>query len=216
MSEGSRQPHHTPGSSPVTINESWEKIERWLARYAPAEELPGSAGRDDVARLCDQIGIQLPPDVEQSLLRRNGSGLVTIVPPGFVLYGVDEIARSEGRFDKGDEPVYVPIGSLGPLEMIVDTRTGRIGSHDSVDGCFWSDDPLWASFSTVLAFVADALDSPPPWIAMLPGEEEWEATYEDADFPGTLVWTEEPNAPVDWDMDSLARQFGPLGGSNGS
>lgn len=200
----------------MTINESWEKIERWLARYAPEEELPGPAGLDDIARLSDQIGVQLPPDVEQSLLRHNGSGFVTIVPPGYALYGVDEIARSKGHFTEGEESVYVPIAHIGRTEKIVDTRTGRIGGHDVEWGFVWGDDPLWASFSTVLAFVADVLDSPPPWIAMLPGEEEWEATHQDADFPGTLSWTEEPDGPVDWDMDSLARQFGPLGGSNSS
>ncbi|MGI5195949.1 SMI1/KNR4 family protein [Streptomyces sp. CA-288835] len=204
----------------MTVDESWEKIERWLARYAPEDKLPGPASPDDIARLSDQIGVRLPPDVEQSLLRHNGSGFVTIVPPGVVLYGVDEIAReiarSKGRFTKGEESVYVPIGNIGSWEEIVDTRTGRIGSYDPEQGCFWEDDPLWASFSTVLAFVADVLDSPPPWIAMLPGEEEWEATYQDAVFPGTLSWTEELDGPVVWDMDSLARQFGPLGGNNGN
>ncbi|MGX1909562.1 SMI1/KNR4 family protein [Streptomyces phaeochromogenes] len=197
----------------MTVDESWEKVERWIARYAPEDELPEPAAREDIARLSDQAGIRLPPDIEQSLLRHNGSGLVTVVPPGFVLYGVDEIARSytEWHVLKSDEPVYVPIGSLGPLEMTVDTRTGHIGSYDPVQGYVRDADPLGASFSALLEFVADALDSSPPWIAMLPGEEEWEATHEDADFPGTLSWTDEPDESgeaADWDTNSLNRQFG--------
>lgn len=177
----------------MSINDSWEKIEQWLVRYAPEDELPAPATSDGITRL-HSLNIQVPQDIEQSLLRHDGSGYVAVIPPRFSLYSIDKIveAYTEGPFYKEGESVYFPIGGIGGLEMVVDIRTGRIGSHDPVQGFFWDEDPLWMSFSQVLAFVADVLHSPPPWIAMLPGDEEWEATHEHADFPGTLVWTEDP------------------------
>jgi hypothetical protein len=62
--------------------------------------------------------------------------------------------------------------------------------HSAV-GFVWERDPLWRSFAGALDFVGNLLASPPPWIAILPGGDEWEVTDRDPDFPGTLVWTED-------------------------
>ncbi|MFC7304751.1 SMI1/KNR4 family protein [Streptomyces monticola] len=183
----------------MTVNESWEKIESWLGRYAPEDELPGPATQGELDRLQERIGLQLPSDVRESLLRHNGSGLVEVIPIGYTLYDVGSIAEAYvgadgARSQQGAKPHGVAIGCLGRTQLIVDTVTGQIGKCDvefSATGYIGSDDPLWASLGSVLEFTANVLDSPPPWIATLPGDEEWEATNESPDFPGTLVWTEE-------------------------
>ncbi len=202
----------------MSVTSAWEKIERWLALYAPEEELPGPADQSDLTRLYDRIGVQLPPDVEQSLLRHNGSGLAEVIPPGYAVYGVEDIAGKylDRPFCKGAESLYVSIANIGALEMIVDTRNGRLGKHDPVQGYSWPSDPLWASFSVIFDFVAEVLDGPPPWIAVLYGEDEWEAIHDDPDFPGSLTWTEEPTEPVHWDIAALNREFGFTDDSNES
>ncbi|MFG2651302.1 SMI1/KNR4 family protein [Streptomyces sp. NPDC048436] len=188
----------------MTVEESWEKIERWIARYAPEEDsLPGPCAHADLERLYECLGVRLPEDVERSLLRHDGSGLTVILPPGFTLLGVDDIlakretwlryaAPDDSNLRKGDKPFLVPFAALSVTQLLVDTRTGRLGWWD-IEECFlWEEEPLWHSLTSALDFVGNLLASPPPWIAVLPGDEEWEVTDRDPDFPGTLVWTEDP------------------------
>lgn len=189
----------------MAIDESWVKIERWLASYAPDEKLPGPCGRSALDRLYERIGARLPEDVELSWLRHDGSGLVTIIPPGFQLYHIDAITNEVGR---EPDALAITIGNLGPTQLVAATRTGRIGTWDATEGYVWEEDALWASFARVLELVGNVLDSTPPWIAVLPGDEEWEATHDDPDFPGTLAWTEEPREEAEWDCKRLNREFG--------
>ncbi|MER5257123.1 hypothetical protein [Streptomyces sp. NPDC002855] len=206
----------------MAVAEAWEKIERWIAQQAPEEDpLPGPCTRRDLDRLYDRIGGRLPKDVEESLLRHDGSGFTTVIPPGFTLLGVEDILRNHATWlhyaredDRnlraGDKAFLVPVTELSVTKGLVDIRTGQLGWWDIEQGYMPPDGPLDASLSAVLEFVGNVLASPPPWIAILPGDEEWEATDVDPDFPGTLQWTEElpGGGTVEWDMERLNREFG--------
>ncbi|MEU7576736.1 SMI1/KNR4 family protein [Streptomyces sp. NPDC041068] len=188
----------------MSVQESWAKIEHWIAQHAPEEpELPGPCTREDLERLYGHLGVRLPEDVEQSLSRHDGSGLTDILPPGYTLLGIEGILENRATWLKyatpddanlaeEDKPFLVPVAELSVAKMMVDTRTGRLGSWDIEQGYFRSEDPLHASLSVALEFVGNLLASPPPWFATLPGDEEWEVTDRHPDFPGWLVWTEEP------------------------
>ncbi|MEU7576796.1 SMI1/KNR4 family protein [Streptomyces sp. NPDC041068] len=188
----------------MTVEESWAKIERWIAQQAPEEDpLPAPCTREDLQRLYEHLGLWLPEDVERSLLRHDGSGLTEILPPGYTLLGVEEILRNRSiwleyatpddtNLDLEDKTFLVPIAELSVTKLMVDTRTGRLGSWDIEEGYFLSTDPLRTSLSVALAFVGNLLASSPPWIVPLPGGGELEVTDVDPDFPGTLVWTDGP------------------------
>ncbi|ATM24804.1 hypothetical protein SMD44_p20021 (plasmid) [Streptomyces alboflavus] len=188
----------------MSVEESWAKIECWIAQHAPEEpELPGPCTCEDLESLYERLDVRLPEDVEQSLLRHDGSGLTEILPPGYTLLGIERILENRATWLKyatpddanlaeEDKPFLVPVAELSVEKLMVDTRTGRLGSWDIEQGYFSSTDPLRASLSAALDFVGNLLDSPRPWILPLPGGGELEATDMDLDFPGTLVWTEEP------------------------
>ncbi|MDG4857834.1 hypothetical protein P8605_06635 [Streptomyces sp. T-3] len=195
----------------MTVEASWDKIERWIARYALQEDplpaacclLPAACTRADLEILYGELGGRLPRDVEHSLLRHDGSGLTTILPPGYTLLSIEGIlqhrvtwlkytAPDDANLAEEDKPFLVPVAALSNIQLLVDTRTGRLGWWDIEQGFAWERDPLWSSFTSVMDFVGNLLSLPPPWIALLPGDEEWEVTDRDPDFPGTLVWTEDP------------------------
>jgi hypothetical protein len=101
-------------------------------------------------------------------------------------------APDDANLREGDKPFLVPFATLSVIQLLVDIRTGRIGEWDIEQGFAWRRDRLWRSFTSALDFVGSLLASPPPWIAILPGDDEWEVTNRDPDFPGTLVGTEDP------------------------
>ncbi len=186
------------------VDDSWKKIERWIAERAPQEDpLPAPCSHLDLESLYERLGVRLPDDLERSLLRHNGSGLTEILPPGFTLLSVDDIlenradwmkyaAPDDASLGEGDKPFLVPFAKLSRILLLVDVRTGRLGEWENVQGFFWERDQLWGSFTSAMDFVGNLLASPPPWIAMLPGDDEWEVTERHPDFPGTLTWTEDP------------------------
>nr|WP_277611449.1 SMI1/KNR4 family protein [Streptomyces scabichelini] len=165
--------------------------------------MPGPCSHADLERLHECLGARLPEDVERSLLRHDGSGLTEILPPGYTLLGVEDIlqkratwlkyaAPDDANLREEDKLFLVPFAALSVTQLLVDTRTGRLGWWD-IEQCFlWNRDPLWNSLTSALGFVGNLLASPPPWIAILPGDEEWEVTDRHRDFPGTLIWTEDP------------------------
>ncbi|MEU5896622.1 SMI1/KNR4 family protein [Streptomyces venezuelae] len=186
----------------MSIGTSWEKIERWLDQYAPQEHpLPGPCTRSDLESLSRALGVRLPKDVEQSLLRHDGSGLTDVIPSMYALYSVEQIADEHlgtleyklknDHYGWGDSLLIVPIGALGEMQLVVDTQTGRLGSWDIEEtGYCWFEGPGWASLSTVLEVIGNALASPPPCIAVMGDGDEWRAIDMDIDFPGTLVWAD--------------------------
>jgi hypothetical protein len=186
----------------VSVEESWEKIERWLDQYAPQEQpLPGPCTRSELDGLYSALGVRLPEDVEQALLRHNGSGLTDVIPATFALYGAKQIADEHlgtlkyklknDHYGWGDSRLIVPIGALGEMQLVVDTQTGRLGSWDIEETDYrWFEGPGWASLSAALEVTGNALASPPPWIAVMGDGDEWRAIDMDTDFPGTLVWAD--------------------------
>ncbi|MFG3259789.1 hypothetical protein [Streptomyces sp. NPDC048172] len=187
----------------MTVEESWEQIERWLARYAPAgSPLPGPCSRRELEALYEHLGVRLPADVEASLLRHDGSGVTALIPICFELLSVAGIAKEfdawveYGRRDREawwvrgydkTPNLYVPLAKLTLSMVMVQTRTGGLGGW-AVDGgsAPWEED--WPSLEDVLARIARGLDSPPPCRVVLADGEEWMATNEDDTFPETLVW----------------------------
>ncbi|MEU5951500.1 SMI1/KNR4 family protein [Streptomyces sp. NPDC047525] len=186
----------------MPVDESWEKIERWLDQCAPQEQpLPGPCTRSELDGLYSALGVRLPEDVERSLLRHNGSGLTDVIPSKYALYSVNQVTEEHlgtlkyklknDHYGWGDSRLIVPIGALGEMQLVVDTQTGRLGSWDIEEtGYRWFEGPGWASLSAVLKVTGDALASPPPWIAVMGDGDEWRAIDMDTDFPGTLVWAD--------------------------
>lgn len=184
----------------MSVDESWEKIERWLEQYAPQEQsLPGPCTRSELDGLYGALGVRLPEDVEQSLLRHNGSGLTDVIPSKYALYSVNQITEEHlgtlkyklknDHYGWGDSRLILPIGALGEMQLVVDTQTGHLGSWDIEEtGYCWFESPEWASLSAVLEVIGNALASPPPWIAVMGDGAEWRAIDMDTEFPGTLVW----------------------------
>ncbi|WP_409235628.1 hypothetical protein [Streptomyces sp. PA5.6] len=138
----------------MTVEESWEKIERWIAQHAPEEDpLPAPCTRADLERLYESVGEQLPEDVERSLLRHDGSGLTDIFPPGYTLLGIEDIvyhreiwlrygALNDTNLKEGHKRFLVPFAALSVTQLLVDTRTGRLGWWD-IEQCFhWEVGPL--------------------------------------------------------------------------
>ncbi|WP_405656632.1 hypothetical protein [Streptomyces sp. RK9] len=180
----------------MSIEESWEKIECWLTSYASQEEpLPGPCTRADLDRLYAHVGARLPEDVERSLLRHNGSGLTDVLPPSYGLHSVEAIAKKHADWmqykDNGDSPLLVPIGSIGVLQLMVDTRTGHLENWDLEQGYIPEEGPVWESLSAALESIGNVLASPRPWFARGPYDDEWAATDMDPDFPGMLVWAQD-------------------------
>ncbi|MFJ2774365.1 SMI1/KNR4 family protein [Streptomyces sp. NPDC087300] len=186
----------------MSVEESWEKIERWIAQHAPEEsQLPGPCTRENLERLYQRLGVRLPEDVERSLLQHDGSGLTDVLL-GYTLLGIEDIIKhyetwlryanpDDANLSATDVPYLVPVAEIGVLKMMVDTRTGGLGTGDIEQGYFQEKNPLYASLSIVLDFVGNLLASPPPWIVPLSAGGELEATNRHPDFPGTLVWTED-------------------------
>lgn len=77
-----------------TITGSWARIERWLARHAPATyaELAPPASRSAIAETGEVIGMALPEPLAESLLRHDGTGHRDVLPPFWSLMSAEDIA----------------------------------------------------------------------------------------------------------------------------
>ncbi|MFF3095758.1 SMI1/KNR4 family protein [Streptomyces cyaneofuscatus] len=175
------------------VGQNWLRIETWLSREAPRDALPGPASLEDVEELEARIGVQLPDDVRESLLRHNGTDVVQLVPPNYCLHGTKGMQEKylSPQFPYRGDRHYVPIAHLGRTQMLVDVRNGQIGKHDVEWGKYvWLESEWATSFARLLEYVANALWSR-DGVARL-GQDEWQACVTDEDFPETLIWTDEP------------------------
>ncbi|MCX5387431.1 SMI1/KNR4 family protein [Streptomyces sp. NBC_00083] len=83
----------------LTVDESWDRIENWLARHAPVtyELLRPPALLADIAAAELRLGVAFPPDLRESLLRHDGvelqDGTLRLDYYG-PLSAVEEIVRS--------------------------------------------------------------------------------------------------------------------------
>lgn len=173
------------------IEQSWERIDDWLTRAAPNGTMPGPASAMAVERLQERIGLRLPDEVRESLLCHDGSALIELVPPGYCLHGTEAIAQSylNDTFPYKRDIHFVPIAHLGRTQMVVDMRTGQIGSHDVEWGYSLNDYEFEASLSILLDYIANVLESPNR-VAIF-GDEEWQASVNSEDFPGKFFWGDE-------------------------
>ncbi|TDC09010.1 SMI1/KNR4 family protein [Streptomyces sp. 8K308] len=75
-------------SSVVSVSESWERVESWLAAWAPVTHaaLAPPAARSDVAAAAEEaIGMEFPDPLRESLLRHDGTGYRVLPPPFWML-----------------------------------------------------------------------------------------------------------------------------------
>ncbi|MGW6840986.1 SMI1/KNR4 family protein [Streptomyces sp. NPDC054958] len=83
----------------LTVDESWDRIESWLERYAPVTHglLRPPTRLADIEAAELRLGVTFPPDLRESLLRHDGvelqDGTLTLDYYG-PLSGVGEIVRS--------------------------------------------------------------------------------------------------------------------------
>ncbi|MFJ4868441.1 SMI1/KNR4 family protein [Streptomyces sp. NPDC088757] len=82
-----------------TVEESWDRIESWLARHAPVTHglLRPPAAPADVAAAELRLGVAFPPDLRESLLRHDGVELqdgTLLLDYYGPLSGVGDIVRS--------------------------------------------------------------------------------------------------------------------------
>ncbi|KJY18558.1 SMI1/KNR4 family protein, partial [Streptomyces katrae] len=108
-----------------TVEESWDRIESWLARHAPITHglLRPAAVLADITAAEARLGVAFPPDLRESLLRHDGvelqdgtlrldyygplSGVEEIVRSTEFLRGVGEgLAEEEADLDEGERDEY--------------------------------------------------------------------------------------------------------------
>ncbi|WP_434975477.1 SMI1/KNR4 family protein [Streptomyces mesophilus] len=134
--------------------------------------MPAACTRADLEALYGSLGVRLPKDVEHSLLRHDGSGLTTVLPPGYTLLSIEDILRhratwlkyampDDANLAEEDKLFLVPVAALSVVQLLVDTRTGRLGWWDIEQGFGWKRDPLWSSFTSAMDFVGHLLSLPP-------------------------------------------------------
>lgn len=87
------------GGVTISIDESWDRAESWLARRAPASHarLAPPADRAAIAEAERIVGLPFPAPLVESLLRHDGTGFCDLLPPFWWLHSVREIADAWQR-----------------------------------------------------------------------------------------------------------------------
>lgn len=175
-------------SEPLLVAESWSRIERWLAEYAPVSygQLNPPAEKSMIAEAERVLGVPFPPSLVALLSLRNGTNEwkdgsyvlgVRFLPGGYRLLPVDEIVRSSQMLTeivlRSEEenpdvnqvgwwwhPSWVPFaGAIWGGCLFTDQRDDEEGPV----GEFVKDDTAtfarWPSLSTMVTEVADALEA---------------------------------------------------------
>ncbi|MCA1218036.1 SMI1/KNR4 family protein [Streptomyces sp. 8L] len=97
-------------TTPPTVEQSWSRVETWLARHAPVTHglLRPPALPEDIATAERRLGVTFPADLRESLLRHNGvqldDGALTFSYYG-PLSGIGEIVESTEFLRKCAEEV---------------------------------------------------------------------------------------------------------------
>ncbi|WP_329274230.1 SMI1/KNR4 family protein [Streptomyces sp. NBC_00691] len=191
-----------------TVEESWDRIESWLARHAPVTHglLRPPAVLADIAAAELRLGVALPPDLRESLLRHDGvelqdgtlrldyygplSGVGEIVWSAEFLREVGEdVAEEETELDEEerDEYAYWPherllvtlgIGWQSSDGLFLVTRPGP---HRGRVGRYFDETgstfTSWPGLRHVLSDFATALENGLPFDGRTPLAHE-----------GTLIW----------------------------
>ncbi len=174
------------------VNAVWRRIERWLARKAPATYtlLRPPARPLDIARSEAAMGLRFPDDLRASLLRHDGGGSWGFGPAPFYELMSAKHIRSEWKMlcDVGGDLLgYWWDGHLIPFayandggNLFVDTRTGKTGEFFNEEGITLEGDVVWPSYLALLKATARSLETGRPIRGWRPevvkGALEWEST----------------------------------------
>ncbi|MFI7635664.1 SMI1/KNR4 family protein [Nonomuraea sp. NPDC049400] len=196
---GCRPARRTPvirfPSAQVTaeVNAVWRRIERWLARRAPAtyKSLQPAATPQSIARTEAAIGARFPDDLRASLLRHNGSGYGGFGPaPFYDLMSAKDIRsdwkilcdivledpESGGGWWHGRLIPFADAHDGGNL--FIDPDTGKTGEFYNENGLTLEGDVVWPSYLALLKATARSLETGKPIRGWRPqvvkGALEWE------------------------------------------
>lgn len=172
----------------LSVTDSWSRIERWLAEYAPVSygQLNPPAKNSMIAEAERVLGVRFPPSLVALLGLRNGTTEwrdgsyvlgVRFLPGDYRLLPIDEIVRSSRMLteiilrseEKNPDinqvgwwwhPSWVPFaGAVWGGHLFTDQRDSEEGRV----GEFVKDDEArlarWPSLSAMLTEIADALDA---------------------------------------------------------
>ncbi|MFI5806639.1 SMI1/KNR4 family protein [Streptomyces sp. NPDC051561] len=169
-----------------SVTESWERIEAWLARYAPLtyEALEPAAEPAEIAAAEEVMGHPFPGALRESLLRHDGTGYRVLLPSMWMLLGTRHIADAwqlrreiygEGAAedeegDPGGEygpwwhAQWVPFAADGGGDYLVidqreHRRRGRLGRADHETGCWFVPHLMWGSLPALLEATATAMEA---------------------------------------------------------
>ncbi|QMU69601.1 SMI1/KNR4 family protein [Streptacidiphilus sp. P02-A3a] len=171
-----------------SIDESWIRIEAWLAEHAPVTfaGLEPPAAPAAIAAAEAAVGLPFPDALRQSLLRHNGTGYQVLLPDLWQLMDVQDIPRvwamrtkiheahseatdgdPEGEYGPWWHRQYIPFAADGlGGELVLDQRPsalrGRVGCAYKDSDCVFSRELLWGSLPTLLAATATALETGDP------------------------------------------------------
>lgn len=164
------------------IDDSWSRIERWLAGNAPLplDTLNPPATRESLDELRRTLDFPLPDQLVASLLRHDGSHEDPagaghfVLPGGYRLLSVAQIGQFWRRstdilLDSRHRDMltgvwwhrhWVPFAVSRPNDaLVIDQRAGArhgwIGEHRGMDTYFES----WESYSDMLADTVDGLEN---------------------------------------------------------
>ncbi|MEU8177914.1 SMI1/KNR4 family protein [Microbispora hainanensis] len=172
------------------VNAVWRRIERWLARKAPAtyKSLRPPARPLDIARSEAAMRLRFPDDLRASLLRHDGAGSWGFGPAPFYELMSAKHIHSEWKMlcDIGPDGYWWD-GHLIPFayandggNLFVDTRTGKTGEFFNEDGLTLEGDVVWPSYLALLKATTRSLETGRPIRGWRPkvvkGELQWEST----------------------------------------
>ncbi|WP_051751490.1 SMI1/KNR4 family protein [Streptosporangium amethystogenes] len=177
------------------VNAVWGRIERWLARRAPAtyKRLQPPARLRDIAKVEAAMGARFPDDLRASLLRHNGGGSWGFGPAPFYELMSAKYIHSDWKMLCGivlDSPAELAFvwwdGHLIPFaaahdggNLFIDPRTGKTGEYFNEEGLTTEGDVVWPSYLALLRATAKSLETGRPIRGWRPsvqkGELDWKS-----------------------------------------
>ncbi|MDX3134669.1 SMI1/KNR4 family protein [Streptomyces europaeiscabiei] len=169
-----------------SINESWSRIEVWLAENAPRTfaKLAPPAEPSAITAAEEAIGLTFPDPLTESLLRHDGTGYAVLLPPFWMPSSTHGILKAWRRRTEIYASIFAdaedtdPEAEDGPWwhrqwipfaadggggELVIDQRPtrlrGRIGDAFHQDGCRFLPHAMWASLPTLLDMTATAMET---------------------------------------------------------
>lgn len=179
---GAIAPTRPDGAMTARVDAAWLRIEKWLAKHAPAsrEALRAGASAASVDGLQRRMSVPFPPDLVASLRRHDGvtQGRGFMLPPFYTPDALEQILADwqvdcgvlaneagggiDGAWWHRD---YVPFAAAGDGgSLLVDQRAGghgRVGEFYAEDGTSFERWP--ASVADLLEQTATSLESGRPF-----------------------------------------------------